>query len=250
MRLLSFEDDLSQLIDDAEPSMLFEGSTAEDLETWQEQFRTTMTGLLGIRPERADLCLEYENETDCGSYVRHRVCYQTEPNLFVPAYLLVPKDISAGEQVPGMLCIHGHSQFGKDGVAGFADTPERQTEIDRQQINFGERFAEQGCVVLAPDLRGFGERRPDYPGPREDFCARNFILASLLGTTVVALNLCDLEAALDVLQSLDFVDGEMLGCAFRVLEYVPGAVSAAFEGKASQMRITDDSRFASLWRYT
>lgn len=213
MRPLSFEEDLSQRIDQIQPSMLFEGSTLEKLEAWQDRFRTTLVGLLGIRPERAGLCLEFQDEVDCGSYVRRRVQYQTEPDVHVPAYLLVPKSIPAGQRLPGLLCLHGHGHFGKDSVVGIDDSPERQDEIDKHDYNFGQKFAEQGYVVLAPDMRGFGERRPGYPGPHTDYCPRNYMCATLLGTTVVALHLCDLEAALDVLQSLDFVDGEKLGCA-------------------------------------
>jgi dienelactone hydrolase len=213
MRTLSFEDDLAQLIDQAEPSMLFEGSTPEELESWQGRFRSTLNDLLGICPERADLCLEYLVEVDCGNHTRYRIRYQTEPEVYVPAYLLVPKDIPSGERVPGLICLHGHGQFGKDSIVGIDDSPERKQEIDRLQYNFGQKFAEQGYVVLAPDLRGFGERRPDYPGPRTDHCLRDYLCATLLGTSVVALHLCDLGAALDVLQSLEYVDGERLGCA-------------------------------------
>ena len=213
MRPLSFEDDLSRLIDQAQPSLLFEGATPEEFCTWQERFRDVLTGLIGPRPERAALCLEFEEEIDCGLYVRRRISYQTELGVFVPAYLLVPKGLGQGEKAPGLLCIHGHGHFGKDSVIGLNNTPERQAEIDKCNYDFGHGFAEQGYVVLAPDLRGFGERRPGYPGPRTDFCPRNYMCATLLGTTVVALHLCDLEAALDVLQGLDFVDGDRLGCA-------------------------------------
>jgi dienelactone hydrolase len=115
--------------------------------------------------------------------------------------------------VPGLLCLHGHGDFGKDSVVGIVDTPERQAEVGRLKYDFGRKFAEKGYVVLAPDLRGFGERHPDYPKKRTDYCPRNYMCATLLGTTVVALHLCDLGVALDVLQSLDFVDGERLGCA-------------------------------------
>ena len=213
MRPLSFEDDLSQLIDRAKPTMLFDGSAPDELDAWQGRFRSVLTDLLGLRPERSDLCLEYLEEVDCGPYVRHRVQYQSEADVIVPAYLLVPEGVSAEGQAPGLLCLHGHGQFGKDSVAGIDTAPDRRAEIDRYQYDFGRRFAEQGYVVLAPDLRGFGERRPDYPGPRIDYCPRNYMCATLLGTTVVALHLCDLEAALDVLQSLDCVDGDRLACA-------------------------------------
>ncbi len=113
MRPLSFEDDLSRLIDQAQPSLLFEGSTPEDFCAWQERFRDVLTGLIGPRPERAALCLEFEEEIDCGLYVRRRISYQTESGVFVPAYLLMPKGLAQGEKAPGLLCIHGHGHFGK-----------------------------------------------------------------------------------------------------------------------------------------
>ena len=211
MRPIIFEDDLSQLLDQFEPSMLFDGSTVDELERWQDRFRSTVVGLLGLYPERSDLSLEFLTETDCGDHVRHRIRYQTELDVFVPAYLLVPKEVQ--NQVPGLLCLHGHSQFGKDGVAGIDNSPERKEEIVTKGYNFGQKFAQQGYVTLMPDLRGFGERRPNYPNPRVDYCMRNYLCATLMGTTVVALHLCDLQAALDVLQSLDYIDSEMLGCA-------------------------------------
>ena len=131
----------------------------------------------------------------------------------MPAYLLVPKGVSATQKSAAILCLHGHGRFGKDSVVGIDDTPERAEEVDRLQYDFGRRFAEQGYVVLAPDLRGFGERQPHYPDPKPDYCCRNYMAATLLGRTVVGYQLCDLHAALDVLQSLPYVDSEMLAAA-------------------------------------
>jgi dienelactone hydrolase len=212
-RPLAFEYDLSQLIDRMRPSLLFEGSTPDDLVQWQQQFRRQVTSLLGILPERAELVVHAEGEVDCGRYVRRRLVYQSEADVWVPAYLLVPKTATPATPAPGLLCVHGHGHFGKDSVVGIGDTPERAAEIERCRYDFGHRFAEQGYVVLAPDLRGFGERRPDYPAPKPDYCPRNYMAATLMGTTVVALHLCDLGAALDVLQSLDCVRPDKLACA-------------------------------------
>ncbi len=96
--------------------MYFGGTTPEDLRTWQSRFREILIGLLGILPQRADLCLEFQNETACGSFVRHRIRYQTEPGVYVPAYLLVPQDLHPDKPTPGLLCLHGHGHYG--------DTPE------------------------------------------------------------------------------------------------------------------------------
>lgn len=213
MRLLDFEHDLSQLIKEAEPSLLFDGYTPDDLARWQSDFKRTVTGLLGIMPQRVAPELTFEEEVDCGTYVRHRVRYQTELDVWVPAFVLVPKSVTAARPAPGVLCIHGHGDFGKDSVVGIAGTPERSQEIERCKYDFGHRFAQDGFVVLAPDLRGFGERRPDYPAKRIDRCMRNYMAATLLGTTVVALHVCDLGGALDVLESLPYVQPGKLACA-------------------------------------
>lgn len=213
MRPLAFEYDLSQHIDEAQPAMLFGGSTPEELRDWQARFRAKVLSLLGNLPERAALEIEFEEEVDCGSYTRHKIRYQTEEEVWVPAYLLVPNEASAERKSAAVLCLHGHGRFGKDSIVGIKDTAERTDEVERLQYDFGHRFAEQGYVVLAPDLRGFGERQPHYPDPKPDYCCRNYMAATLLGRTVVGYQLCDLHAALDVLQSLPYVDSEKLAAA-------------------------------------
>jgi pimeloyl-ACP methyl ester carboxylesterase len=235
VRPLAFEDDIAQRLDEARPSMLFEGLTPEELEGWQRRFRTKLrrliAGQFGVRPARALLRLEWEREVDCGAYVRRRLRYQTEEGVWVPAYLLVPTSLASGERAPALLCLHGHGRFGKDSVAGIGDTPERAEEIRRFRYDLIPELAGRGYVVLAPDLRGFGERRPGYPDPEIDYCARNYLAAALLGTTVVAFHLCDLGAALDVLQSLSFVDGAMLGC-----------VGLSFGGRLTMLLAALDAR--------
>ncbi len=211
-RPVAFEDDLARRVAEARPSMLFDGASPEDLAEWQERFSRVLCHLLGVIPDRVPPVLQYMVQDDCGSYVRHRVQYETEAGVHVPAYLLCPKTATEGDRAPGLLCIHGHGDFGKDSVVGLATTPEREDEIVRHRYDYGRRYAEQGYVVLAPDLRGFGERRRGYPDPRVDRCCPEFLAASFLGTTVMALNLCDLFGALDVLTSLPHVDAERIGC--------------------------------------
>ena len=213
MHPLSFEEDLSQRIHQAQPSMLFAGHTLEELTAWQAGFQEKLISLLGIRPDRAELDLNWGEPEECGSYTRQPLHYQTEPGVRVPAYLLVPPSATPEHPAPGILCLHGHGHFGKDSIVGIADSPERQAEVAQFRYDFGHRFAARGYVVLAPDLRGFGERRPGYPGPRVDYCPRNYMAATLLGYTVVGLQVCDLHAAVDLLQSLPCVDGRRLAAA-------------------------------------
>jgi dienelactone hydrolase len=211
-RPLQYETDLSQQLARVTPSLLFGGSSADELRVWQATFRQKLVESLWSVPERGPLDLRVEDETDSGTYVRRRVTYQSEPGLRIPAWLLVPKGVSPSHAAPGVLFLHGHSDFGKDNVARIDTSPERRAEIDRFKMDFGPTLAESGFVVLAPDLRGFGERCVDYPNPRTEYCPRNFMVAALMGTTVVAQHVCDLTTALDALETLPFVDGR-LACA-------------------------------------
>ena len=211
-RPFQYELDLSHQLAGVTPSLFFQGETADELRAWQSRFREKLIESLWTVPERGPLDLQLEDETDCGAYLRRRVTYQSEVGVRVPAWLLVPTGVSADRPAPGVLFLHGHSDFGKDNVARIDTSAERRAELDRFKMDFGPTLAEAGFVVLAPDLRGFGERCLDYPNPRTEYCPRNFMVAALMGTTVVAQHACDLTAALDALESLPTVDGR-LACA-------------------------------------
>jgi dienelactone hydrolase len=211
-RPLAYELDLSQQLARLRPAMLFDGATPAALRDWQARFRETLVRLLWEIPERGRLDLRFESETAGDGFVRHKVSYQSEPGLRVPAWLLVPAGAGRSGRAPGVLFLHGHSDFGKDNVAGIDTSPRRRVELKRFRMDVGPTLARAGFVVLAPDLRGFGERCVDYPGARAEYCPRNYLVATMLGTTVAAQHVCDLTAALDVLEGLPVVDGR-LACA-------------------------------------
>lgn len=70
---------------------------------------------------------------------------------WVPAYALVPPD--AGRPLPTVVALHQHNgqfELGKSEVAGMSGDPSQ---------NIGQRLAEAGFFVLAPDAIAFEERR-------------------------------------------------------------------------------------------
>jgi hypothetical protein len=135
-RPLRYEHDLSQQLARIAPALLFRGATVDELRAWQGRFRERLVESLWTIPERGPLDLAAGAETDCGAYVRRRVTYQSEPGVRVPAWLLVPKDVSAARPAPGVLFLHGHSDFGKDNVVRIDASPERRAELAR----VGERL--------------------------------------------------------------------------------------------------------------
>ncbi len=85
----------------------------------------------------------------------------------------------------------------------------------RQRITYQ---SEEGYVVIAPDLR-----------------------ASLLGSSLVGLNICDLQVALDVLESLDYVKSNSIEWAKRLVARVKLAYKAC--GKSENLQIAKFSGY-------
>src|ERR1019366_488662 len=70
-----------------------------------------MESVMGKLPgdgKRCPLDVKIEEEVDGDNYVRRLVTYASEPGGRVPAYLLIPKDVLAGERkAQAVLCLHG-----------------------------------------------------------------------------------------------------------------------------------------------
>jgi dienelactone hydrolase len=146
------------------------------------------------------LNVETTETADCGSYLRHRIVYDSEPDMSVPAYLLVPKDRTSPG--PAVLAQHGHGP-GKSQVVGIDGEP-------HENGDYGHQLAMRGYVVLAADLRGFGERT-DWNPPNIYHCDYSQMHTTMLGVDLLALDLWDLARGLDVLAEHPLVDATRIG---------------------------------------
>jgi dienelactone hydrolase len=171
-----------------------------ELDAWRQRFRSRLLEAFGPPPEVVALNTEAFDGEDAGSYRRTRIVFDVEPTMSVPAYLLVPHDrVAPG---PAVLAVHGHGP-GKDEVCGLTATNEN---------DYAHRLAERGYIVLAPDLRCFGERA-DWNPPDKYACDLNLVHALVVGANPLAQNLWDLARALDLLAGHPLVDPSRLGVA-------------------------------------
>jgi dienelactone hydrolase len=185
----------NQALDDPLPA---EGGVA--LEQWRERCRTRLGRLLGPSPPRVPLELETTESVACDGYRRDRIVFDTEETMSVPSYLLVPTGrIQPG---PAVLAAHGHGP-GKALVCGLAETPAPNGDYAVQLVR-------RGYVVLAPDMRCFGERQ-DWNPPENYACDTNLVHAVMAGESPLAQNLWDLARCLDVLEAHPLVDPGRIG---------------------------------------
>jgi pimeloyl-ACP methyl ester carboxylesterase len=138
-------------------------------------------------------------------YRRDRIIITSEPQMAVPAWLLVPDEPNGA----GIVSIHGHGyEHGETvGIAGCADARDR---LEQHNYAYGARCAERGYTVINPDMRNFGARRDDEDF-RRDACDSAALRLQQFGINLVAGQLRDLRACIDHLLEQPSVAGDGVG---------------------------------------
>lgn len=213
MRNLSMGEYLLKRYRERKPLMPMTATNEDELCSWQAQFREKLLETLGELPsERCQLeplIIERVEMEDCW---REKVLINSEPDMAVPAYLLIPKDLQSNERRSAILACHGHGN-GKDDVCGITHGEwHRTNSIRNANYDYARQLVREGYIVLAPDWRCFGERRLGGTLANKDHCDLLLIKCLLFGLNPLGLNIWDGMRCLDYLQTRSEVDGEMLGC--------------------------------------
>jgi putative membrane-bound dehydrogenase-like protein len=132
------------------------------------------------------LDVKVEEEVRFDKFTRKKITLAVEKGDRVSAYLLIPKGLKG--KVPAMLCLHQTTKIGKGEPAGIEGS---------KNLNYARELAERGYVALAPDYPNFGDYQCD---PYE----LGYQSATMKG-------IWNHMRAVDLLQSLDEVDGERIG---------------------------------------
>jgi dienelactone hydrolase len=165
------------------------------------------------------------------NYRREHVVFDSEATMAVPAYVLIPH--TRTEPGAAVLAIHGHGP-GKSRVCGLEGTGE----------DYAHTLAERGFVVLAPDLRCFGERSDWMPDDKYE-CDWNLVCATMTGDTPLGQNVWDMQRALDVLAAHALVDANRIGA----VGFSYGATTTLFLAALDdRVRAAVVSGYLSSWR--
>jgi len=163
----------------------------EDWETKRVALRRQLLAAAGVVSEPCALDVQEHGSIALDGYRIVKLTFQSRPGLRVTANLFIP---DGPGPFPAVLNVHGHFSQGK--IASLVAAR-------------GHLLAQEGFVVLSVDAIGAGERGT-VPG---EFEYHGHVGAALLsvGETLLGAQILDNMRAIDLLQSLDFVDGNRIG---------------------------------------
>ena len=183
---------------DHRPRLSFDGDTVDAWRNWRTQLLPELREQLGPFPDEAfplnPQIVSIKSHDKC---TIHKVIYYSRKDAPIPAYLSIPKGVTA--KTPAVLCIHGHVPGGKESVI-FGD--------EQFGAPYGRDLAEQGVITLCPDNAGMGERA--HPSGSCDFLWRRL---NYLGYDLTGYRVYDLMRSVEYLQSLPEVDERRIGIA-------------------------------------
>lgn len=196
----------------------FSGKSKEEYFLWQETTKKLLWDLLGL--DKMEHTLLQPQKTESAKLpdgiVRERWIIQTEPQVALPFYVLIPPE--AGRSTRPFLCPPGHGGAGKASVAGLREYSAVAEKINFYNYDYGMQLCRMGYVALCPDARGFGERREDLgqtqalPGALTGDCYRLAHMGEPLGISVAGMLAWDLMRLVDYVMARGDWDSEHIGC--------------------------------------
>lgn len=229
-----------------EPELRFRGQTQADWQAWRESAQQKYMELLGPFPKRVPLAAEVEYAVEDGDLIRERVILDSEEYMSVPCQVLRPKAMAADGRNAAIVCLHGHTVVGKDGVAGMRSSPVHLANIKDHNNNYAEQMARAGFLTIAPDLRGFGERRDGpAPFPGRDPCNVDFVKGAILGIYTLTLNIWDIKCCIDYLETRPEVDKSRIGMMGLSLG---GAMTTFATAAEPRIRAADIMGYVNPWK--
>ena len=164
-------------------------------EAWQAMDdaarRATVKQVLGLPDEPAgEPLLREQSRTNRDSYTITKAVIEVDGQVPLPTLVCVPKDLASGEKLPAVI---------------YADSSGKAAAMGEEGPI--EKLVAAGNVVLAVDLRGFGETADDDQGSKyhnSEF--RTAMLAMHNGQPLMGQRVADLLAVLQVARTLDAVD--------------------------------------------
>lgn len=211
---------LLEVYDERARKLGFNANNIQEYEKWKLELRKKLTEITGLnRFQYCDLNPKVLESVKLDGYRRDKIVIQTEKNVWMPFYMLVPDNIKEGEKRKCIIAPHGHGSVGKEAIAGTIDNPEIIEKIGKYNYGYAINFVKRGYIVFCNDARGAGERREHMnQGTSKEAllsssCNNLNFAAISLGQSLTGMLVFDLMRLIDYIEQCDNCDAEAIACA-------------------------------------
>lgn len=198
------------LMRDMRPALSWRGQPVAD---WQADLRGRLAAALGFNPPPADRRVALNARTlwrrDHELGTIEKIVFTAEEHVDVPCYLCLPKN--AVPPYTWFICLQGHTTGMHYSIA-VAREHEAAPLADDDDHDFGLICMRRGIAALCLEQRSFGERGETIQPQHLDYlCHQAAMNALLLGTTLLAERVFDIDRAIDYLLTRKDCDPHRLG---------------------------------------
>jgi hypothetical protein len=191
------------------PALSYRGG---DVSLWQQALRTKLVEAIGYRkyePVSVPLNVRslWQKEHPLGRI--EKIVFSAEPGADVLAYVCLPK--SARPPYTFFICLQGHTSGMHNSIAVTYEDENVPMAVEGDR-DFGLGCMARGIAALCLEQRSFGERREFIQPQHLDYlCHQAAMNALMLGTTLLAERIFDVDRAIDYLAQRGDVAMEKVG---------------------------------------
>lgn len=172
--------------------------------------------------------IEYTDNSN-PNYNEIRFKFESEPGFYVPAHMLLPKNISG--KIPVIICLQGHST-GMHISLGRPKYPGDEATISGGDRDFAVQAVARGYAAVAMEQRGFGELKSTIAA--NNGCFHVAMQSFMLGRTLIGERTHDISSLIDALENSDF---DMLDLARIGLMGNSGGGTASYHASCIEKRV-------------
>jgi len=209
---LNHLDYLKRIYNSQKRSIEFHATSLEEWKKWKSALTEKFLELLGGFPDAAhSFDVRITEHVEEKEYTKEKIYYLSEKDVYVPAYILIPRGRPPFKVV---IALHGHGRGVAD-VIGMGTTEEIEQYVKPMNYDYAVQLVKHGFFVLAPEMRGFGERRDEtdkLKGPGFSSCRQMSYNSLMLGRHILAYRIFDILRGIDYLTTRSDVDPDKIGC--------------------------------------
>lgn len=208
---------LAKVYDSTPKEYAFCAKDKDEHHHWKHSLRERLKEILGInKMVKCEPHVTFLESIACDGYRRDKICIQTESDVWMPFFVLIPDGLDVTKRNRCIIAAHGHGGGGKDAVVGREDIPAVKKANEEFHYDYGPAYAKKGYIVFCPDARGFGERREFSKYGEENLLDHscNWLnkVAVCLGRSAMGMQIWDMMRLIDYIQSRDDCASDQIAC--------------------------------------